>query len=69
MICSGFFSQGSISSYHSDRYGFSPECKVVAFTGDNPGISYTQVVIVSTYETTQKLYTVSSILGNNFVSK
>ncbi|XP_071043346.1 xylulose kinase isoform X2 [Parasteatoda tepidariorum] len=27
---------GSISSYFVDRYGFSEECKVVAFTGDNP---------------------------------
>lgn len=28
--------QGSISKYYVDRYGFSPECKVVSFTGDNP---------------------------------
>ncbi|XP_048190562.1 xylulose kinase isoform X2 [Perognathus longimembris pacificus] len=27
---------GAISSYYVQRYGFSPECKVVAFTGDNP---------------------------------
>ncbi|XP_053786186.1 xylulose kinase isoform X2 [Desmodus rotundus] len=27
---------GAISSYYVRRYGFSPECKVVAFTGDNP---------------------------------
>ena len=25
-----------ISEYMVERYGFSPECKVVAFTGDNP---------------------------------
>lgn len=29
--------QGAISSYYVQRYGFSPACKVVAFTGDNPG--------------------------------
>lgn len=28
---------GPISPYYSQRYGFSPDCKVVAFTGDNPG--------------------------------
>ncbi|KAM5313384.1 xylulose kinase isoform 2-T2 [Glossophaga mutica] len=27
---------GAISCYYVQRYGFSPECKVVAFTGDNP---------------------------------
>ncbi|XP_066483595.1 xylulose kinase [Tiliqua scincoides] len=27
---------GSISPYYSKRYGFNPDCKVVAFTGDNP---------------------------------
>lgn len=27
---------GAISEYMIERYGFSPECKVVAFTGDNP---------------------------------
>ena len=32
-----FLPQGAISSYYVRRYGFSPECKVVAFTGDNPG--------------------------------
>uniref|UniRef100_A0A663M5A0 Xylulose kinase n=1 Tax=Athene cunicularia TaxID=194338 RepID=A0A663M5A0_ATHCN len=28
--------QGPISPYYSQRYGFSPDCKIVAFTGDNP---------------------------------
>ncbi|NXK57549.1 XYLB kinase, partial [Sylvietta virens] len=27
---------GSISPYYSQRYGFRPDCKIVAFTGDNP---------------------------------
>lgn len=27
---------GSVSSYLADRYGFNRNCKVVAFTGDNP---------------------------------
>ncbi|NXD07981.1 XYLB kinase, partial [Nothocercus nigrocapillus] len=27
---------GPISSYYVKRYGFSPDCKIVAFTGDNP---------------------------------
>ncbi|XP_064906463.1 xylulose kinase isoform X2 [Columba livia] len=27
---------GPISPYYSQRYRFSPDCKVVAFTGDNP---------------------------------
>ncbi|KAI9203386.1 xylulose kinase [Polychytrium aggregatum] len=27
---------GSISRYFVERYGFDPECKIVAFTGDNP---------------------------------
>uniref|UniRef100_A0A8C3KHA2 Xylulose kinase n=1 Tax=Calidris pygmaea TaxID=425635 RepID=A0A8C3KHA2_9CHAR len=27
---------GPICPYYSQRYGFSPDCKVVAFTGDNP---------------------------------
>lgn len=31
--------QGPISSYYVQRYGFPPGCKVVAFTGDNPGES------------------------------
>ena len=28
--------QGNVSKYLVDRYGFSADCKVVAFTGDNP---------------------------------
>nr|XP_015209584.1 PREDICTED: xylulose kinase isoform X3 [Lepisosteus oculatus] len=28
---------GSVSPYFVRRYGFSPDCRVVAFTGDNPG--------------------------------
>uniref|UniRef100_A0A8D0HRU4 Xylulose kinase n=1 Tax=Sphenodon punctatus TaxID=8508 RepID=A0A8D0HRU4_SPHPU len=28
---------GPISPYYVQRYGFNPDCKVVAFTGDNPG--------------------------------
>ncbi|NWQ77192.1 XYLB kinase, partial [Columbina picui] len=31
-----FLWAGPISPYYSQRYGFSPDCKVVAFTGDNP---------------------------------
>nr|XP_048693487.1 xylulose kinase isoform X4 [Caretta caretta] len=27
---------GSVSPYYIQRYGFSPDCKVVTFTGDNP---------------------------------
>ncbi|KAM4606083.1 xylulose kinase isoform 2-T2 [Polymixia lowei] len=27
---------GSVSSYYVSRYGFSDDCRVVAFTGDNP---------------------------------
>jgi len=27
---------GSISSYFVERYGFNPDCQVIAFTGDNP---------------------------------
>lgn len=27
---------GVISGYYVDRYGFNPECAIVAFTGDNP---------------------------------
>lgn len=27
---------GSISSYYVERWGFNPDCKIVAFTGDNP---------------------------------
>uniref|UniRef100_A0A060SZK7 Xylulose kinase n=1 Tax=Blastobotrys adeninivorans TaxID=409370 RepID=A0A060SZK7_BLAAD len=29
--------QKSVSSYFSKKYGVSPDCKVVPFTGDNPG--------------------------------
>lgn len=29
--------QGAISAYYVQRYGFPSGCKVVAFTGDNPG--------------------------------
>ncbi|KAK6843076.1 hypothetical protein PG987_003936 [Apiospora arundinis] len=29
-------SMGSISQYFVDKYGFSPDCQVVPFTGDNP---------------------------------
>ncbi|XP_073190752.1 xylulose kinase isoform X2 [Lepidochelys kempii] len=28
--------EGSVSPYYIQRYGFSPDCKVVTFTGDNP---------------------------------
>lgn len=28
---------GNISSYFVDKYGFSPDCQVITFTGDNPG--------------------------------
>lgn len=31
-----YTSLGNISTYFVDRYGFSSECKVIAFTGDNP---------------------------------
>ncbi|XP_073915944.1 xylulose kinase isoform X3 [Castor canadensis] len=31
---------GAISSYYVQRYGFPPGCKVVAFTGDNPGFYF-----------------------------
>lgn len=27
---------GSISSYFVERWGFNPDCKIIAFTGDNP---------------------------------
>lgn len=27
---------GVVAGYFVDRYGFNPECAVVAFTGDNP---------------------------------
>ena len=27
---------GSVSQYMVDQHGFNPNCKVVAFTGDNP---------------------------------
>lgn len=27
---------GLISNYYVERFGFSPECKVISFTGDNP---------------------------------
>ncbi|XP_040821584.1 xylulose kinase [Ochotona curzoniae] len=27
---------GAVSPYYTQRYGFPPDCKVVAFTGDNP---------------------------------
>lgn len=27
---------GCVSKYFEERYSFDPECKVVAFTGDNP---------------------------------
>lgn len=29
-------SMGSISGYFTSRYGFSPECQIAPFTGDNP---------------------------------
>ena len=28
---------GPISNYYVERFGFSPDCKIIAFTGDNPG--------------------------------
>jgi len=28
--------QGSISPYYVKRYGFPEDCKIAAFTGDNP---------------------------------
>lgn len=29
--------QGNVSQFLIGRYNFSPNCKVIAFTGDNPG--------------------------------
>jgi xylulokinase len=29
-------SVGCISNYFVERYGFDPQCRVIAFTGDNP---------------------------------
>lgn len=29
--------QGPIAPYYTEKFGFSSDCKVVAFTGDNPG--------------------------------
>lgn len=29
--------QGNVSQFLVGRYNFSPNCKVIAFTGDNPG--------------------------------
>uniref|UniRef100_F1L1I1 Xylulose kinase n=1 Tax=Ascaris suum TaxID=6253 RepID=F1L1I1_ASCSU len=34
-ICSSQAVLGTISSYFCERYGFSPKCEIVAFTGDN----------------------------------
>ncbi|KAK2188513.1 hypothetical protein NP493_130g04012, partial [Ridgeia piscesae] len=34
---------GGISPYMADRYGFSLECRIIAFTGDNPGHCSSQV--------------------------
>ena len=28
--------QGVISQYFVERFGFSPECRILSFTGDNP---------------------------------
>ena len=30
-------SMGSISKYYVSKYGFSPDCQIAPFTGDNPG--------------------------------
>lgn len=35
-ICSSSSILGNISPYMSTRYGFSPECKIIACSGDNP---------------------------------
>ncbi|UYV83862.1 hypothetical protein LAZ67_X000459, partial [Cordylochernes scorpioides] len=32
--------QGNISSYFVERYGFSPSCNLISFTGDNPAVYY-----------------------------
>uniref|UniRef100_A0A8C2IFF0 Xylulose kinase n=1 Tax=Cyprinus carpio TaxID=7962 RepID=A0A8C2IFF0_CYPCA len=37
---------GCVSLYYTERFGFAPSCKVVAFTGDNPGSS--SVLVSST---------------------
>lgn len=29
--------QGNVSQFLIGRYNFNPNCKVIAFTGDNPG--------------------------------
>lgn len=36
--------QGSVSSYFVQRYGFSENCSIVAFTGDNPGKNWTAMM-------------------------
>ncbi|XP_065839461.1 xylulose kinase-like [Oscarella lobularis] len=35
-LAPSFHPVGSVSPYFVQRYGFSPDCKVIAFTGDNP---------------------------------
>ena len=53
--------QGNVSSYLVEKYGFSPSCKICAFTGDNPaslagmaseegGVIVSNIVYLSTKE-------------------
>jgi len=35
-LCPSVTNLGTVSSYFCKRFGFSPDCCVAAFTGDNP---------------------------------
>ena len=37
--------QGKIGTYYVQRYGFSQDCEVITFTGDNPGKSHFVMLI------------------------
>ncbi len=41
--------QGGVSLYYTERFGFPENCKVVAFTGDNPGKQSLSVTVSITH--------------------
>ncbi|XP_076324637.1 xylulose kinase isoform X2 [Tachypleus tridentatus] len=47
---------GNISPYYVERYGFNGECKVVGFTGDNPGMNLQESDIAVSLGTSDTLF-------------
>uniref|UniRef100_A0A8C1W885 Xylulose kinase n=1 Tax=Cyprinus carpio TaxID=7962 RepID=A0A8C1W885_CYPCA len=53
---------GCVSLYYTERFGFAPSCKVVAFTGDNPGSLADKTSLLNCYSCNSKCQSLSVCL-------